>query len=108
MDSGERRFFRICFKWLAKEYPEIAARNLKNVAKYGRYDDLYTVVGTRVEKEMFEIIKNQLELDKESLAAGNNEGVSLLAKWLKSENASSKETKKLANLTRKALCLSHK
>ena len=58
--------------------------------------------------EVFKIIKNQLELDNESFAIGNNEGVSLLAKWLKSENASSKETKELGKLTRQALGLSHK
>jgi len=53
-------------------------------------------------------MKTQLELDRKSLIEGNNEGVSLLAKWLKSENASSKETKKLANITREAFNLSHK
>lgn len=57
---------------------------------------------------MFTEISNQLDLDKEDLNMGDNFGVSLLAKWLKSENASSKETKKLAELTRKALGLSHK
>ena len=106
--QGERRFFRVCFNWLAKEHPEIAARNLENVAEYGRWDDLYSVVGTPIEKTMFAEVGKQLDLDRESLAARNNEGVSLLAKWLKSENASSKETKKLANETRKALHLSHK
>ena len=106
--QGERRFFRICYNWLAKEYPEIATRNLANIAEYGRYDDLYAVIGTKVEQAMFEEIKKQLDIDRESLAAGDNYGVSLLAKWLKSENASSKETKRLAEKTRKALHLSHK
>lgn len=32
--QGERRFFRVCFKWLAKEYPDIAARNLENISEY--------------------------------------------------------------------------
>ena len=50
----------------------------------------------------------QFLLDMESLAASDKEGVSLLAKWLKSENASSKETKELANKTRKAFHYSHK
>ena len=106
--QGERRFFRVCFKWLAKEYPDIAARNLENVPEYGRWDDLYSVVGTKVEEAMFTEIINQLDLDMEALNMGDSFGVSLLAKWLKSENASSKETKKLGDLTRKALGLSHK
>ena len=106
--QGERRFFRVCFNWLAKEYSDIAARNLENVPEYGRWDDLYSVVGTKVEEAMFAEIINQLNLDMEALNMGDSFGVSLLAKWLKSENASSKETKKLGDLTRKALGLSHK
>lgn len=108
--QGERRFFRVCFKWLAKEYPEIALRNLINIPEFGRWDDLYSVTYSHndVAIEAFKFMKNQLELDKKSLAAGDTEGVSLLAKWLKSENASSIETKKLATATRKAFKLSHK
>lgn len=106
--QGERRFFRVNFRWLAQNYPAIARRNLANLAEYGRYDDLYCVVDTPVEKDMFMLIKSQLEEDIASLNAGPNEGVSLLAKWLKSENASSKETKRLGNKTRIALGLTHK
>lgn len=43
-----------------------------------------------------------------SLKEGENEGVSLLGKWLKSENASAEKTKYLANQTRIALGYSHK
>ena len=106
--QGERRFFRVCFNWLAKNYPEIARRNLINIAEYGRYDDLYCVVGTPVEKDMFALIKEQLEKDIASMNESEKAGVSLLAKWLKSENASSKETKMLGNKTRIALGLTHK
>ena len=106
--QGERRFFRVCFNWLAKNYPEIARRNLINLAEYGRYDDLYCVVGTPVEKDMFALIKEQLEKDIASMSESEKSGVSLLAKWLKSENASSKETKMLGNKTRIALGLTHK
>ena len=106
--QGERRFFRICFNWLAKNYPEIARRNLINIAEYGRYDDLYCVVGTPVEKDMFALIKEQLEKDIASMNESDKAGVSLLAKWLKSENAFSKETKMLGNKTRIALGLTHK
>lgn len=106
--QGERRFFRVCFNWLAKNYPEMAKRNLINIPEYGRYDDLYCVENTEIEKDMFEIIKKQLELDMESISQSNNTGVSLLAKWVKSENASSIETNRLGNKTREYLKMSHK
>jgi hypothetical protein len=106
--QGERRFFRVCFNWLAKNHANIAKRNLINIAEYGRYDDLYCVVDTPLEKDMFELISTQLKADIESLKISTHEGVSLLAKWLKSENASSMETKRLANKTRVALKLTHK
>ena len=106
--QGERRFFRVCFKWLAKNYPELASRNLNNIPEYGRWDDLYCVEGTELRSDAFDIIKCQLKKDLISLKEGEKEGVSLLAKWLKSENASSKDTKYLANQTRIALEYSHK
>lgn len=101
--QGERRFFRVCFKWLAKEYPELAFRNLDLVSEYGRWDDLYCVENTELEDDAFEIIQCQLNKDLKSLIESPKEAVSLLAKWLKSENASSAETKRLANKTRIAL-----
>ena len=55
--QGERRFFRVCFRWLCDAYPETARKNLINVSKYGRIDDLYCCVGTKLEKEMFDLLK---------------------------------------------------
>ena len=35
--QGERRFFRVCFKWLANSsYVDVARRNLDNLSEYGR------------------------------------------------------------------------
>lgn len=56
--QGERRFFRVCFKWLANNYPDIARKNLENIPEYGRIDDLYCLVNTPLEKEMFNYIKH--------------------------------------------------
>ena len=106
--QGERRFFRVCFKWLAKEYPELAFRNLDLIPEYGRWDDLYCVEGTDLRTDAFDVIQCQLNKDLISLKESEKEGVSLLAKWLKSENASAEETKYLANQTRIALGYSHK
>ena len=102
--QGERRFFRVCMKWLAQEHPEIARRNLEHIAFFGRWDDLYTFVDTPLEKDTFNLIKKQLILD---MSCKEN-GISLLGKWLKSENASSKETKALARITKESLNLTSK
>lgn len=93
--QGERRYFRVVLKWLAKNHPEDVIRNLENIPFYGRWDDLYTLVGTPVEDKMFYLMKQQLVLDLKSKTP------SLLAKWLKSENTSSHESRQLATLTRK-------
>lgn len=102
--QGERRFFRVCFKWLANSsYVDVARRNLDNLSEYGRWDDLiYTCVGTKLETEALDIIKKQLTLDAQCKTP------SLLAKWMPSENASSKETVKLGNIVREYLGLTHK
>lgn len=100
--QGERRFFRVIMKWLANIHTEAARRNLQYVAEFGRWDDLYCFVGTRLEEDAFKVMKHQLALDIESKTP------SLLAKWLKSENASSKESTRLGNLTRIYFNMSHK
>lgn len=106
--QGERRFFRVCFSWLAKEYPEITKNFISKIADFGRYDDLYCLIDTPIETEMLSFIKEQLKKDLQSLDNSEKTGVSLLAKWIKSENASSEQTKYLANKTREYMNLSHK
>ena len=39
--QGERRFFRVVTKWLAREHTDAMRRNLKYVPEFGRWDDLY-------------------------------------------------------------------
>lgn len=100
--QGQRRFFRICLQWLANEHPEVAKRNLEYVSELGRWDDLYCLVKTPVEKDAFKLIKHQLALDIKSLQKPNG-AVSLCGKWLCSENATSNETRKLGTITRNYL-----
>ena len=95
--QGERRFFRICIKWLAQHDAAAVRRNLKFIPLLGRWDDLYSLVGTPVEVDMFKLWREQLLLDI------NCETPSLAAKWACSENCSSRESKILGNKTRKAL-----
>lgn len=63
--QGERRFFRVCLKWLANNYSDVVIKNIKNIPTFGRWDDLYVLVDTPVEKVAFELIKKQLILDME-------------------------------------------
>jgi hypothetical protein len=104
--QGERRTFRTIFKWLATFHPDIARKNLENVAFYGRFDDLYALVGTPLQAEAFAVFARQLKADLKAVKTDGN--VSLLAKWLKSENTSSAESRRLGTMTRKALELSPK
>ena len=94
--QGERRFFRVCMKWLAINHTEAARRNLPHIPEYGRWDDLYLFVGTPLEADAFMFMKNQLALDVQCQTP------SLLAKWLKSENTSSVDSRKMATKTRQA------
>lgn len=106
--QGERRFFRVVSKYLAAKNTEAMERNLQYIPEYGRYDDWYTFIGTKLEKPMFALMKKQLALDMQSYDKGEKEGVSLLAKWLKSENTSSEASRVLANKTRAAFGMTHK
>lgn len=95
--QGERRFFRVALADLATRDTEAVRRNIKNIPEYGRWDDLYCLLNTPVEDEVFSFIKHQLALDIESKTP------SLLAKWLKSINTSSNESRAIAHKTRKYL-----
>ena len=91
--QGERRFFRVAFRWLCNEYPQVAKANLKNISEYGRWDDLiYVAEGTPVQTAAFNIIKHQLALDIQCKTP------SLLAKWMPSQNASNADTKRLGHV----------
>lgn len=101
--QGERRFFRLCFHWLAVRYPEIARKNLEYLSEYGRYDDMwYSTFGTPLEKDTLKFIKDLLTLDISCKAP------SLLAKWLPSENASSSTTKHYARMIKNYLGMTSK
>src|SRR5574344_385362 len=101
--QGERRFFRICFKWLAENHTDTARRLMDFIAEYGRWDDLiYTTIDTPLEKEMADRVFKQLKLDISCKTP------SLLGKWMPSENASSATTKAAANTLRKRFGISHK
>ena len=98
---GERRFFRIVLKHLAKEKPEVIKAVFSFTPIYGRYDDLWCLLDTDLKQGVIFEIAQQLTEDRVNMK--NSKSVSLLGKWLPSENASSKETKRYATIIRKGL-----
>ena len=98
---GERQTFRTILQYMAEFHPEALRLNLDLIGVYGRYDDLYSLIGTPMEDEMWTAMKRQFEEDRENLKEGN--AVSLLAKWIKTADASSENTRKLGILTAQKL-----
>jgi hypothetical protein len=88
--QGERDIFRAC----VQEVPEdTIKKNLHLFPEHGRWDDLFALPVEWVAP----FIKEQLQKDLEA------EKPSLCAKWMPSENTSSKETVKLARKLIRAL-----
>lgn len=94
---GERNTIRVLLHYAACKHPEAVVNNIPLIGEYGRYDDLYSLVGTPIEKDMWAYVGELLHHDMEQMH--NNKPASLLAKWLKSPDASSAETRRLGNLT---------
>ena len=99
---GEKRIFRILIKKLGEVNSQLLKENLQSIPIFGRWDDLYSLFDTPLQGDAIRFIRKQIGID---LKAKNP---STLAKWLKSENASSKETKLLAKKTRLSLDLTSK
>jgi hypothetical protein len=100
--QGERDTFRKQLTWMAQYHPDIVRKNLQYIPYFGRWDDLYTLFGTSLEQDVIKLFSRQLAEDVGS------EQPSLLAKWLKSENTSSKESRRLGRKTRVGLNVSPK
>ena len=98
---GERKTFRTIIRYMAENHPEALRPNLDLIGVFGRYDDLYELIGTPLEDDMWKTMKNQFEEDLKNLNEGK--AISLLAKWIKTADASSTETRKLGILTAQKL-----
>lgn len=105
--QGERRFFRLCLKWLGNYYPNIVKRNIPIwiEGNYIRWDDLFVLFGTPAEGEVIAYIHMQLTTDMMAYRSNEKASVSLCAKWMPSENTSSADTRHKARLLMKAMGL---
>lgn len=90
--QGERTVFRAILPELVKHNKKLVSQLIHLVPEYGRWDDLLALENTSVWTNVLAEIKTQLLRDMGTIHTGN---VSLLAKWLPSINASSKDSKRL-------------
>lgn len=57
---GERKTFRTIIRYMAEKHPEALKPNLDLIGVFGRYDDLYELIGTPLEDNMWSTMKNSL------------------------------------------------
>lgn len=99
--QGERDVFRSCLRRLEANHPNDYMHVVEHVPFYGRWDDLFH---SGVTDQVVDLIRAQWDEDVDAHEAG--ESISLLAKWLPSENASSAQTKALGTEVREVFGLS--
>jgi hypothetical protein len=104
--QGERQVFRSLFNYLIQENSEIGAKLVDMVPEYGRWDDLLVLEHTSAWETVLNAIEAQFNVDRLMYRTGGK--VSLLAKWLPSINASSRDTKRLGRKIAAHLCLSER
>lgn len=107
---GERDLFRTTMLELLKSNvdnkDEIVSTLIAQTPEYGRWDDLWVLLDTEYKSEVINAVKIQLASDMKKLVESkgeHTESISLLGKWMPSENASSQNTKRLAHLFIKEL-----
>lgn len=98
---GERETFRKLIHYAGTTHPECIEPNILLIGLYGRFDDLYSLIGTRCEDKMWEYMRSLFAADLELMEAG--QPCSLLAKWIKTPDASSPRTRELGIKTAKKL-----
>jgi hypothetical protein len=104
--QGERSIFRYIMENFALNNPSVAAKIVSFIPEYGRWDDLMSLENTPLWSNALDLIKKQFTNDK--LGQSANRPISLLAKWLPSINASSKDSKRLGRKIASYLGLNEK
>ena len=97
---GERKLFRTLIRHAAFTWPESVRKNVEYISEFGRWDDLMCLLGSPAKKQVVQTIKVRLAEDEAALkrrkAGDDSAHISLLAKWLPSDNTSSYRTRKTA------------
>lgn len=92
--QGERDLFRILFKELMRIDLSVAEHVLDHIPEYGRWDDVISVYGFNGSDAAASLVRKQFLKDIGNY--DNGESISLMGKWLPSENASSANSRVMA------------
>ena len=69
--AGERQIFKDVIEFIAQTYPDKLRTNIHLISEFGRWDDLFVLFGTELEKDVLDLIVNGLE-----------KGDGLCSKWI--------------------------
>lgn len=108
---GERKSFREFLRYLCEYDEKLARQFIKTVPieEYGRWDDYVALLeGTSAKVKKTIMMKLAVQWAEDLAYMEQGKPISLLGKWLPSENSSSPRTKKLAKFIRASLNLSSK
>ena len=103
---GERRLFKTIFIYLAQNHIEIARALMPLIPEYSRWDVVVALMDSPLANDAATMLLKQLQEDKLCMEQGKS--ISLCAKWLPSENASSDQTKHMARILARKLSMTNK
>lgn len=88
--AGERQVFRDIIEYLAEDHDLALKPNLHLIAEFGRWDDMLTLFGTRLEKDALSLIKS-------AIGSGNG----LCAKWMPRKGAQAEKLRNFMGMSPK-------
>lgn len=91
---GERKITRFLLNYLANISPKVVEQMIPLIPEYGRFDDLFVLLGTEAENALLDYLQKQLSEDLLNKKAGKS--ISLLGKWMPSINTSNEEARQTA------------
>lgn len=109
--QGCRNFFRQVMNFIAANLPGYFTKIVDFIPEYGRWDDMiYILNNSKVSKEIKNLVLNHIkeQFIKDLKNIKDNKSISLLMKWMPSENASSSVTIGLAKQIRNFLKIDSK
>lgn len=88
--AGERQIFRDIMNYLVSNHTEALAKNLAQIPEYGRWDDLLTLFGTKLDVQAKTLIADAIK-----------SGDGLCAKWMPRKGANAIALERFMKLTPK-------